>query len=63
VASEPPRPAAEATGSRQEVATMVAVTTAATAMSEVPSAPVPAAVDQAVVVEIPNDDAPPPGWG
>jgi hypothetical protein len=45
------------------VATMVAVTTVATAMSEVPSAPVPAAVDQAAVVEIPNDDAPPPGWG
>jgi hypothetical protein len=63
VASERLRPAAEATGSRQEVAVTVAVTTAATAASEVPPAPVPAAVDQAAVVEIPNDDAPSPGLG
>jgi hypothetical protein len=25
--------------------------------------PVPTTVDQAAVVEIPDDDAPPPGWG
>jgi hypothetical protein len=42
---------------------MVAVTAAATAISEVPPAPVPAAVGQAVMVEIPDDDASPPGWG
>jgi hypothetical protein len=53
----------EGKGSRQEVATMVAVTAAATAMSEVPPVPVPAAVDQAAMVEIPDDDAPPPRWG
>jgi hypothetical protein len=35
----------------------------ATATSAVPPAPVPAAGDQASVVEIPDDDAPPPGWG
>jgi hypothetical protein len=50
-------------GLRQEVATMVAVMAAAVAVSEVPPTPVPAAVDQASVVEIPNDDVPPPGWG
>jgi hypothetical protein len=53
----------EATGLRQQVATVVAATVAATAVSAVPPAPVPTAVNQAVVVEIPDDDAPPPGWG
>jgi hypothetical protein len=62
VASEPQCPAAEATGSRQEVAVTVAVTAAATASSGVPPAPVPTAVDQEAVVEIPDDDAPPTGW-
>jgi hypothetical protein len=42
---------------------MVAATVAATTVSAVPSAPVPTAVDQAAVVEIPDDDAAPPGWG
>jgi hypothetical protein len=32
-------------------------------MSVVPSEPVSTAVDQAAMVEIPDDDAPPPGWG
>jgi hypothetical protein len=36
---------------------------AATAVSVVPSEPVFAAIDQAAVVEIPDDDTPPPGWG
>jgi hypothetical protein len=44
-ASEPPRPATEVRGLRQEVAAMVAVTAAATAVSEVPPVPVPATVD------------------
>jgi hypothetical protein len=35
----------------------------ATAASKVPPAPIPAAVNHAAVVEIPDDDAPPPGWG
>jgi hypothetical protein len=60
---EPPRPAAEATRLRQEVATVVAATVVATAVSVVPPVPVPTTVDQAAVVEIPDDDAPPPGWG
>jgi hypothetical protein len=63
VESEPPRPASEAAGLRQEVAATVSVTAAATAVSEVPLAPVPAAIDQTAMVEILDDDAPPPGWG
>jgi hypothetical protein len=34
---------------------------AATTTSTVPLVSVPTAVDQAAVVEIPDDDAPPPG--
>jgi hypothetical protein len=45
--------------SRQEVA----ATVVAAAASAVPLAPVPTAVDQATVVEIPDVDAPPPEWG
>jgi hypothetical protein len=48
---------------RQEVTTVAAAAVAATAASTVPSMSVPTAVDQAAVVEIPDDDAPPPGWG
>jgi hypothetical protein len=61
--SEPPRSAAEAAGSRQEVAVVVAATVAVSATPAVPPESVPSAVDQAVVLEIPDDDAPPPGWG
>jgi hypothetical protein len=71
--SEPPRGAAVAAGSRQEeaaAATATAVATAAatatavaTVASVVPQTPVPTAGDQAPVVEVPDDDAPPPGWG
>jgi hypothetical protein len=52
-----------ATGLRQEVAAVVAVTVAVTTASAVPPVLVPTAVDQAAVVEIPDEDAPPPGWG
>jgi hypothetical protein len=52
-----------ATGSYQEATAVAAVTVVATATSVVPPEPVPTAVDQAAVVEIPDDDAPPPGWG
>jgi hypothetical protein len=52
-----------ATGLQQEATTATAVTTATTAASAVPPEPVPTAVDQAAVVEIPDDDAQPPGWG
>jgi hypothetical protein len=42
---------------------VVAATVATTVASAVPPAPVPTAVDQVAVVEILDDDAPPPGWG
>jgi hypothetical protein len=42
---------------------VVAATVAATTASAVPPAPVPTTVDQAAVVEILDDDAPPPRWG
>jgi hypothetical protein len=63
VANESSRPVAEAAGPRQEVTTMVAVTAAVAAVTEAPLAPAPAAVAQAAGLEIPDDDAPPPGWG
>jgi hypothetical protein len=62
-ASEPLRGVAETMGSRLEVAAVVEATVAATAAPEVPPEPIPTAADQAAVVEIPDDDAPPPGWG
>jgi hypothetical protein len=63
VTSEPLRGTAVATGSRQEAAAAAVATAAATAASAVPPVPVPTTGDQATVVEIPNDDAPPPEWG
>jgi hypothetical protein len=50
-------------GSRQEVVATTAVTTTATTASTVLPAPAPAGGDRATAVEIPDDDAPPPGWG
>jgi hypothetical protein len=50
-------------GSQQEVAVATAATVVATATPAVPPEPVSIAVDQAAVVEIPDDDTPPPGWG
>jgi hypothetical protein len=52
-----------ATGLQQEATAAAAATTAANVAPTVPPGPVPTAVDQAAVVEIPDDDAPPPGWG
>jgi hypothetical protein len=63
VTSEPPRGATVAAGSWQEAVVATVATTAATVASVVPPTPVPVAGDQAPVVEIPDDDAPPPGWG
>jgi hypothetical protein len=40
----------------------VTATVAVTAAAAVPPGPIPTAVDQAVVVEIPDDDAQPPRW-
>jgi hypothetical protein len=45
------------------VAAVVEAIVAATATPAVPPEPIPTAMDQAAVVEIPDDDAPPPGWG
>jgi hypothetical protein len=50
-------------GSRQEAAVAAASTTVVTTVSAVPPAPVPTTGDRAVMVKIPDDDAPPPGWG
>jgi hypothetical protein len=61
--SEPPRGAAVAMESWHEVLATAVATAAATATPVVPPAPVPAAGDQAPVVDIPDDDAPLPGWG
>jgi hypothetical protein len=60
--SEPPRGTDVATGLQWEAAAVTAATAAATAASAVPPAPVPVAGDQAPMVEVPDDDAPPPGW-
>jgi hypothetical protein len=56
--SEPSLGTAEATGSQQEATVAAAATAASAARPE----PVPTTVDQAGVVEIPDDDATPPGW-
>jgi hypothetical protein len=45
------------------VAAVVEAIVAATAAPTVPPEPVPTAVDQEAVVEIPDDDAPAPEWG
>jgi hypothetical protein len=61
--SRAPRSAGSvATGSQQEAAVASAVTTTVTTAPTVPPVPAPADGDQAAIVEIPNDDAPPPGW-
>jgi hypothetical protein len=39
------------------------VTTTATTVPTVPLAPVPVSGGRAAAVQIPDDDAPPPGWG
>jgi hypothetical protein len=51
-----------ATGPQREVAAAVATTVTVTAVASVSAAPIPAAGDQAVV-DIADDDAPPPRWG
>jgi hypothetical protein len=61
--SEPPHGTAVTTGSQQEAADAAAATAAATAATTVPPVPVPTVGDWAAVVDIPDDDAPPPGWG
>jgi hypothetical protein len=62
-ATEPPRDADVAARSRQEAAAAAAVTTTATTAPTVPQVPAPACGDRAAVVEVPDDDALPPGRG
>jgi hypothetical protein len=61
--TEPPRDTDVAAGSQQEATAAEAVTTTATTMPTVPPVPSPAAGGQLAVVEIPDDDVSPPGWG
>jgi hypothetical protein len=60
---EPPRSAAVATGLQQEATAAVAATAAATTAPTIKPFLVPAAGGYVDVVEILDDDAPPPGWG
>jgi hypothetical protein len=61
--SELPRCTVVATGLQQEAAAAAAATAAVTAATKVPPALAPTAGGRAPVVDIPDDDAPPPGWG
>jgi hypothetical protein len=62
VTSEAPRSVAAATEPQQvATATVAVMTTAVTAPSILP-VPAPAGGNQVAVVEIPDDDVPPPGW-
>jgi hypothetical protein len=60
---EPPRGTAAATGSQLEAAAAAAATAAATAATIVPPAPTPTVGGRAAMVDIPDDDVVPPGWG
>jgi hypothetical protein len=62
VTGEPPRDTAMARRPQREGTMATAATEAATAVASAPPAPVPTAGDQAVV-DVADDDAPPPGWG
>jgi hypothetical protein len=59
---EPPRDTAMARRPQREGTMAAAATEAATAVASAPPTPVPTAGDQAVV-DVADDDAPPPGWG
>jgi hypothetical protein len=60
---ETPRGTAVATGPQQEEAAAAVVTAAATTVTTAAPAFSPTTGDRAVAVDIPDDDAPPPGWG
>jgi hypothetical protein len=57
----PPRDTAVATGSQQEETAVAA--TAGTTVALASPALVPTAGDHAAVVDVADNDAPPPGWG
>jgi hypothetical protein len=60
---EPPRGTAVATRPQQEAAATAVVTAAASTATSAPPALAPTASDREAVVDIPDDDGPPPGWG
>jgi hypothetical protein len=60
---KPIRSVAVATEPQQEATAAAAVMTTATIAPTVPPEPAPAGGDRAATVEIPDNDAPPPGWG
>jgi hypothetical protein len=60
--SEAPRSVAVAAESQQVAADTTAVMTMAVTAPSILPAPAPVSGSQAVVVEVPDDDTPPPGW-
>jgi hypothetical protein len=60
---EPPQSVAVATESHQVAMDTTTATTAADAAPSVLPAPAPAGGNQVAVVEVPDDDVLPPGWG
>jgi hypothetical protein len=60
---ESPHSVAVATEPQQEATAEAAITTTATTTPTVPPALAPTSGDRTAVVEIPDDNAPPPGWG
>jgi hypothetical protein len=59
---EPPHGTTVATGPQQGVVVVVAATTATVAATSASPAFAPTTGDCAAVVDVPDDDAPPPGW-
>jgi hypothetical protein len=60
--SEGPRSVATAVEPQQVVAALTAAMTTAVTAPSIPPAPTPVSGSQTAVVEIPDDDTPPPGW-
>jgi hypothetical protein len=61
--SEASRSVAADTKPQQVSTATTAVMTVAVTAPSILSVPAPAGGNQVVVVEVPDDDAPPPGWG
>jgi hypothetical protein len=60
--SDAPRSVAAAAEPQQVVVATAAITTTAVTAPSTSSAPVPVSVSQAAVVEVSEDNTPPPGW-
>jgi hypothetical protein len=63
VTGEPPRDTAATMGPQQEEVATVEAVAAATAMASASPTLVLTAGDHVEVVDVADDDAPPPGWG